>query len=426
MNDITEGIGSAIEGALAGKAVEPSRGEFGDGGLGVSECLNCGERPLGSYCQNCGQKQHVHRTLSAIGHDLIHGVLHLDGKFWRTLPLLVFKPGKLTRRYIEGERAKFVSPMAMFLFSVFAMFAVFQMVGLTAPTDINGSARDGVERLIQNESERISARIIAIDEELAQPNLSRQDREELELERNNLSEDLALLDSNGEGIAKWIASRGTNAIENLETDGAAQIAEAKQRLEAMPEGSAERADLAAEIQSAEEGLAQLRRLEDGPVKIIPLDDDGNARMTIEKSGIPVIDEALKKWRQNPSLMIYKLQANGYKFSWLLIPLSIPFVWLMFAWKRRYKAYDHAIFITYSLSFMSLLLIALSLLGAIQMPGTLIFVLLVTIAPLHLYKHLRHAYGLSRLSALWRFFATLAFIVVVLVLFLQTLLLLGAF
>ncbi len=33
-------------------------------------------------------------------------------------------------------------------------------------------------------------------------------------------------------------------------------------------------------------------------------------------------------------MIYKLQANGYKFSWLLIPLSLPFVWLTFVWKRR--------------------------------------------------------------------------------------------
>jgi hypothetical protein len=77
-----------------------------------------------------------HRSLAAIGHDIMHGVLHLDGKLWNTLPLLAFKPGKLTRRFIEGERAKFVSPMAMFLFSVFAMFAVFQMVGISAPTDL--------------------------------------------------------------------------------------------------------------------------------------------------------------------------------------------------------------------------------------------------------------------------------------------------
>ena len=35
------------------------------------------------------------------------------GKIWRTLPMLAWRPGELTRRYIEGERARFVSPMAL-------------------------------------------------------------------------------------------------------------------------------------------------------------------------------------------------------------------------------------------------------------------------------------------------------------------------
>ena len=38
--------------------------------------------------------------------------------------MLVRRPGELTRRYIEGERAKFISPLALFLFSVFLLFAV--------------------------------------------------------------------------------------------------------------------------------------------------------------------------------------------------------------------------------------------------------------------------------------------------------------
>lgn len=49
-------------------------------------------------------------------HDLLHGLLHFEGKIWRTLPLLAWWPGELTRRYIEGARARFVSPMALFLF----------------------------------------------------------------------------------------------------------------------------------------------------------------------------------------------------------------------------------------------------------------------------------------------------------------------
>src|SRR6185503_17683936 len=92
-------------------------------------CLNCGTALIGPHCHNCGQAGHVHRTLMAWWHGLAHGVLHLDGKIWRTLPLLAWRPGELTRRYIEGERARFVSPLALFLFSVFLMFAVFNTVG---------------------------------------------------------------------------------------------------------------------------------------------------------------------------------------------------------------------------------------------------------------------------------------------------------
>lgn len=83
----------------------------------------------GEFCHCCGQKAHVHRTLSAFWHDLLHGVLHFEGKIWRTLPLLGWKPGDLTLRYIEGERARFVSPVALFLFTVFLMFAVFSVAG---------------------------------------------------------------------------------------------------------------------------------------------------------------------------------------------------------------------------------------------------------------------------------------------------------
>ena len=65
----------------------------------------------------------------AFCHDLLHGVLHFEGKIWRTLPMLAWRPGELTRRYIDGERARFVSPIALFLFCVFLMFAVASLTG---------------------------------------------------------------------------------------------------------------------------------------------------------------------------------------------------------------------------------------------------------------------------------------------------------
>src|SRR3569832_1054154 len=122
-----EGIGEAVTGSMLARAVEPEAGEHGEAEPG--NCLNCGAPLQGAYCHNCGQTAHVHRSLAAFWHDLAHGVLHFEGKIWRTLPMLAWRPGELTRRYIAGERARFVSPMALFLFSVFLMFAVFSLVG---------------------------------------------------------------------------------------------------------------------------------------------------------------------------------------------------------------------------------------------------------------------------------------------------------
>jgi hypothetical protein len=356
MSEIGEALGTASEGGLfarvAGRkqgAAVPQQDEPG------GECLNCGTTLTGDFCHACGQRAHIHRSISGIMHDLVHGVLHLDGKLWNTLPLLVMKPGRLTREYIEGKRARHVSPMAMFLFSVFMMFAVFQALGITTPTDFKPT--DALGGRIEGE------------------------RAQLEGERAGL----------------------------------------EATLNALPKRDPERTEIEARVAQIDEDLAGIGKASE--VMVFDATDEDKVNIT----GVPSIDQGIiKKWRKNPSLMLYKLQNNSYKFSWLLIPLSIPFVWLLFLWRRQYKAYDHAIFVTYSLSFMSLLFITLSVLGVAFGLQFWAFAALAVIPPIHLYKQLRGTYGLSRFSAFWRLMALSLFIWIIVVLFLQALLLLGAF
>ncbi|RNJ63960.1 MAG: DUF3667 domain-containing protein [Porphyrobacter sp. IPPAS B-1204] len=347
MSGLGEGIGAAIEGGLLARAVEPNTGEAaGQSHADSVTCANCGTIYHGHYCPECGQKAHIHRSLAAIGHDIMHGVLHLDGKLWETLPLLAFKPGQLTRRYVEGERAKFVSPMAMFLFTVFAMFAVFQMVGISAPTDLPA--------------------------ELS----------------------------------------GSGATDTFQSNIQQQITTLEKERDDLPKADPRRESIDAE-------LAIIRKMIG--------ESASTGRSGITLTGIGFLDDGIiAKWKKNPSLMLYKLQANGYKFSWLLIPLSVPFLWLMFAWRRQYKAYDHAVFVTYSLSFMSLLFIIMSILSTIPSGGGWAALLFFVAAPLHLYKQLRHAYGLTRFSAFWRFCVLLFAMQFVLTAFLLILGVLGAF
>lgn len=351
IGDIGESIGDTATGAAG--AVERKRSTASDGHTREGACLNCGAVLAGAYCHRCGQRAHVHRTLRAFFHDLLHGVLHFEGKTWRTLPLLVLKPGKLTREYIDGRRARYVSPLALFLFSIFLMFALLQAAGLTAPANLPSPTADIRDRAVET-------------------------RAALEKQRDALG----------------------------------------------PQDTAERGDLEERIDGLERTI---EAIESGGNYDFT-DVDGNRPYeNITLTGIELIDEGIvQKWRQNPGLMFYKLQTNFYKFSWLLIPLSVPFVWLLFAWKRRFGAYDHAIFVTYSLAFMSLLFIALSLLGLAGVSPSFLFLAGSIIPPVHIYKQLRGTYELRRRSALWRLAVLLVFINVVIVLFLQTLLVMGAF
>lgn len=365
-----EGIGEAVTGGMIARAVEPGAGED-DGHTHEVNCLNCGARLTGPYCSQCGQKGHIHRTLSAFFHDLLHGVFHFEGKIWRTLPMLAFKPGELTRRYIEGERARFVSPMALFLFSVFMMFAVFGLVGAPVHSNENGKAVAGQ---VATESQR------GVEQEL--------------VEARSLEARLT-----GQRQALVARRQSTAAID--------------QRIEAV--------------------RSEIRVLETGQRLVGAAtgrrDRVGDRQMDIRdmrfNTQLPWLDRALENASANPSLLVYKLQNNAYKFSWALIPISVPFVWLMFFWRRRYRVYDHTVFVTYSLAFMTLLLVALSLIRPIVGTDVIAVLVLTFWPPIHMYKQLKYAYGLRRFSAAWRTFILMWFAAIAASLYFMMLLTIGA-
>jgi hypothetical protein len=369
MIESIEGVGDAVTGGVIARAVEPKAGETAEDAHG-SSCLNCGTALNGEFCHHCGQSSHVHRTLTAWWHDLVHGVLHLDGKVWRTLPLLTWRPGELTRRYVEGERAKFVSPIALFLFSVFLMFAVFSVIG--GPFSAETPTFDRPEAIQELREEQTDTR-----EKLG----------ELRTERQRL-----------EG-----AGESTRTVD-------LEIAEAERELSVM-----EQTGKIFASGTEEEVQAVLERETRGI----------QAQMN---TGFSVFDTVIGKFGENPSLMAYKIQTNAYKFSWALIPISVPFLWLLFLHRRRYReyhAYDHTVFVTYSIAFMSLGLIALSLLRTLGFGDNVINLLMIFVPPLHIYRQLKGAYRLSRWSAVWRTFALIVFAFVAGSLFLSLLVTAGA-
>lgn len=332
-----EVVGAIAEGALLARVAEPGHGEAAeDGHTHEAACLNCGTALIGRHCHACGQAAHVHKTIGAFFHDLLHGVFHFEGKIWRTLPLLAWRPGQLTREYIDGRRASYVSPIALFLFVVFLMFAaVNQFAGAFDPgslVKVNGQ--------VVNEGLPAQAKLL----------------DELKARRAELAR----------------TGQPTDAIDG-------------------------------KIAGAQEALRVMQEVKDAKF------EDLNAQ-----SDVPAIDRTLKALKNNPGLVFYKLQTNAYKFSWALIPISVPFVWLLFAWRRRFHLYDHTVFVTYSLCFMSLLVVVVTLALAVQAP--LIVPAALLIVPWHMYRQLRGTYALSRRSAVWRTVALLGIAVAAMILF----------
>jgi hypothetical protein len=115
---------------------------------------------------------------------------------------------------------------------------------------------------------------------------------------------------------------------------------------------------------------------------------------------PALNEKIKHKTENPDLFLYKLQNTAYKFSFLLVPLSLPFIWIMLFWKKNVTLFDHAVFSLYSLSFVSFLFILISL-GARFSPVGQLLGLAAIAMPIHIFFQFKGAYQLKWFSALWR-------------------------
>ena len=93
----------------------------------VELCLNCGTVLGGQYCGNCGQRA-ASRLISVweLLRDAFGDLLELDSRLWRTLIPLLARPGRLTRDYLEGRRARFMPPFRTYLvLSIFFFLVAF-------------------------------------------------------------------------------------------------------------------------------------------------------------------------------------------------------------------------------------------------------------------------------------------------------------
>ena len=331
-------------------------------------CANCASPLAGDFCHVCGQSGHVHRSIGHIFEEFLHGIWHFDSKAWRTLPRLVFQPGRLTREYVYGRRAGYIAPLALFLFSIFLMFFVFGMLG---GPDVNGALTAADNRGV-----------------LAQA------RSDVDNARGEVTG--AIGEITGARADADTTPAGMKALE----------AALRAKQAALAVASTHLAEVAAQPSGTATAAAPVRT--DWKTRLAAAAKNGELNVD---TGSKAADNRIREALQNPDFALYRIEQKAYKLSFLLIPMSLPVLWLLFAFRRDVHTYDHVVFALYSLSFMSLLFIVIALAVKIDPAagrhGTTTNLLgkasglLFLTAPVHMFAQLKGAYRLGIGGALWR-------------------------
>ena len=339
------------------------------GAAAVGACANCGEPLQGRHCHACGQlADDLHRPIWSLIGEAFENLFAFDGRVARTVPALLFQPGRVTAAYLAGGRARFMTPFRLFVFASLVFLLAFSLV-----------AGDWTDVSFGDDPEANEARISAAEEELARI------AEEFEAEGDDAS--LVGIERARAGLA---AARAAGEGEDPELAGVAQRREAKCSIRrellpeepspdcALPESAAGGGAAASAVSGPEFDTSDA--LQSWPI--------GVRRLIVHQSEVIIDDparffEAVNRWL--PRLLValfpvYALLLAGSQF-----------------WKRDFFVYDHVIVSLHFHAFlflMATLLLALSLIA----PVWLLVVVGVAWSNLALYRIHRLVYRASTASA----------------------------
>jgi hypothetical protein len=310
--------------------------------------------------------------------------------------MLVWHPGRLTRRYVHGERAKFVSPLALFLFCVFVTYA---SVNSLFPKSFGGDIATpaSITKSLANDKRDAETDLKQLQADLSEAKADGSNTASIDVAIKLKTAEIAKI-TRELGVALEKQQSTKTEIDQKSMEMQAEITRLEREIAKAKASGKATDDLEGELTGARIGLKMA----------------GNASVFVEKGtdakaddfdvnilGIESLNQAAKHAMENPQLVMYKVQSSAYKYAWLLIIMSTPFLWLLFLWRRQYLIFDHAVFVTYSLCFMLLLTTFGSIALRFENWQPLVATILTFSPALHMYRQLKEAYALSRFSAIWR-------------------------
>ena len=322
-------------------------------------CQNCGATLTGDYCHVCGQAaKEPRRAVIGLVQDVFVDTLAIDGKLARTLGLLLWRPGRLARRYLEGKRVSYSPPFRIYLFaSVFFFFALFWA------TDAQVGA----------------FRVNVGDTDAALEQLSPEERAEVE---ESLREAREMFGETSPEVDEILARVEAAAAEEEDaaTEGNAEDA-------GESDGEAAATDESVPFKDREWVDVNF----DGPDWFEP-----HAKR---------IFEAAQRVSEDPRLFIAETRQNVPRVL-LLAPVAYGVVLLLlYIYRRKYFVYDHFVVSLYMHAALYAYLLLALVLSAIPVLRTIWFVPLV-IGWFQPFLVFRQAYGSGWISSWLKWFVSI--------------------
>ncbi|MGB3590913.1 MAG: DUF3667 domain-containing protein [Nonlabens sp.] len=353
-----------------------------------ADCLNCGA-PLDladKFCHQCSQLNTTKRlALKDFFLEFFANVFSYDSRTWRTIKHLLFKPGRVTRLYVQGQRTRYANPFRFFLSVCIIFFLMVQ----------------GAQVLLKYQGERSlleRSGIVNMADEEKTP-------EELQKELVDIT-DQELEEMEGEGfIQKKIAAQlREERDQNL------------RKLSDTSKNSSFKLNKVTKYSSQEDLDAMNRfnrfftQFEDYQ-NFVKNNESVKANEALSKLGHKPSTYnailynravAMQEIFQDPYTLGEVLIPKLPVFLFLFTPVITLFLWLLYA-RRDYNYMEHLVFSFNVQGFIFLSLIIMMLVEWLSFGYVVLYSFFFSlIGPFYLYKAMRNFYRQGRIKTILKF------------------------
>jgi hypothetical protein len=125
-------------------------------------CKNCEEefQEEFEFCPYCGQKAKDDLTMGVLFYNTISNYFSFDARFFKSFLPLMFRPGYLARKFVEGKRLLYLHPAQYYLFVSVLFFFLFSFQAREYTRQLDGVLKKSFESESISALDKISKKVM--------------------------------------------------------------------------------------------------------------------------------------------------------------------------------------------------------------------------------------------------------------------------